>query len=256
MCNTIIFTNNICHVYKISLVSYSIMTLQFNLILLTYFVMANFSSSWEKKMRPNTSERIKESIRTQKPLKPRIEFAKNKIQTQNQKLDSILENLRVKEKTLFNQVISSLQKHDVQQGKVISSELTQIRKATKMISQLKMATEQIHMRLESTIDIGDVMMVIAPAMGALTRVRSGLSGIMPDVDVELGQINGAFSDITMNVGSIGNRSFEFDASCEDVDRILTEASAVAEQRMSENFPDVPIGSFSNDSRSSIGEHSQ
>jgi division protein CdvB (Snf7/Vps24/ESCRT-III family) len=138
-----------------------------------------------------------------------------------------------------------------------SNELAQIRKTATTISQLKMGIEQVHLRLESTIDIGDVMGAIGPAMGALTRVRSGLSGVVPDADLELGEINGVFGDIMMNAGDIANTSFAFDASGgEDVDRIVAEASAVAEQRMSESFPDVPIGSFGkNGSRSSIGEHS-
>jgi division protein CdvB (Snf7/Vps24/ESCRT-III family) len=220
--------------------------------------MTNFSSSWVNERRLNTSEKIKENLRTQQPLKPRIEFAKNKIQTQNHKLNNILENLRGKEKTLFNQVVLNLQKHDTQQVKMMSNELAQIKRTTKMISQVKMSVEQIQLRLESTIDIGDVMTSIGPAVGALTRVRSGMSGVMSEVDTELVEVDRAFSDIIMNVGSIDNNaSFTFDAGGEDVDRILVEASAVAEQRMNENFPDVPVeSSFSNGSRSSMGEHSQ
>ena len=219
--------------------------------------MTNFSSSWVNERRLNTSEKIKENLRTQQPLKPRIEFAKNKIQTQNHKLNNILENLRGKEKTLFNQVVLNLQKHDAQQVKMMSNELAQIKRTTKMISQVKMSVEQIQLRLESTIDIGDVMTSIGPAVEALTRVRSGMSGVMSEVDTELVEINRAFSDIMMNVGSMDNNaSFTFDAGGKDVDRILVEASAVAEQRMNENFPDVPVeSSFSNGSRSSIGERS-
>jgi division protein CdvB (Snf7/Vps24/ESCRT-III family) len=220
--------------------------------------MTNFSSSWVNERRLNTSEKIKENLRTQQPLKPRIEFAKNKIQTQNHKLNNILENLRGKEKTLFNQVVLNLQKHDAQQVKMMSNELAQIKRTTKMISQVKMSVEQIQLRLESTIDIGDVMTSIGPAVGALTRVRSGMSGVMSEVDTELVEVDRAFSDIIMNVGSIDNNaSFTFDAGGEDVDRILVEASAVVEQKMNENFPDVPVeSSFSNGSRSSMGEHSQ
>ena len=220
--------------------------------------MTNFSSSWVNERRLNTSEKIKENLRKQQPLKPRIEFAKNKIQTQNHKLNNILENLRGKEKTLFNQVVLNLQKHDAQQVKMMSNELAQIKRTTKMISQVKMSVEQIQLRLESTIDIGDVMTSIGPAVGALTRVRSGMSGVMSEVDTELVEVDRAFSDIIMNVGSIDNNaSFTFDAGGEDVDRFLVEASAVAEQRMNENFPDVPVeSSFSNGSRSSMGEHSQ
>jgi len=220
--------------------------------------MTNFNIKWDKERRLNTSEKIKENLRTQQPLKPRIEFAKNKMQTQNHKLNNILENLRGKEKTLFNQVVLNLQKHDAQQVKMMSNELAQIKRTTKMISQVKMSVEQIQLRLESTIDIGDVMTSIGPAVGALTRVRSGMSGVMSEVDTELVEVDRAFSDIIMNVGSIDNNaSFTFDAGGEDVDRILVEASAVAEQKMNENFPDVPVeSSFSNGSRSSMGEHSQ
>jgi division protein CdvB (Snf7/Vps24/ESCRT-III family) len=232
------------------------MTLQFNVILSTYFIMTNFSSNWVKNKKLNTSERVKESVRTPHPLKSRIEFAKKKVQTQNQKLDTILDKLKGKEKSLFNQVVTFLQKHDMQQGKMISNELAQVRKTIKTISQLKTALEQIQLRLESTIDIGDIMVAVGPAMGALTRVRSGLSGVMPEVDTELSEINGIFSDILMDAGSIGTTSFGFDANSEEVDGILTEASAVAEQRMSESFPDVPIGSSHSSSKSSIREHSQ
>jgi division protein CdvB (Snf7/Vps24/ESCRT-III family) len=218
--------------------------------------MTNFSSNWIKDKKVNTPDRIKGAVRTPQPLKPMIELAKNKIQIQNHKLDTILDKLKGKEKSLFNQVVAHMQIHDMQQGKMLSNELAQVRKTTKMISQLKMALEQIHMRLESTIDIGDVMVAIGPAMGALTRVKSGLSGVMPEVDTELGEINGVFSDIITNAGNMGNASLALDASGEDVDKILAEASAVAEQRMNDNFPDIPLGSFNSDSRSAVDEHSQ
>jgi division protein CdvB (Snf7/Vps24/ESCRT-III family) len=138
----------------------------------------------------------------------------------------------------------------------MSNELAQIKKTIKTTSELKMAIEQIHMRLDSTIDIGDVMTSVGPAMRALTKMRSGLSLMMPDVDLEIGEINGVFNDVLMNAGSIGNASFAFDVHGEDMDKILAEATAVAEQRVNETLPDVPVRPFSDNSRSSMREHSQ
>ena len=43
---------------------------------------------------------------------------------------------------------------------------------------------------------------------------------------------------------------------EETENILAEASAVAEQRMTDNFPDIPVGKFSSASRSYVNEHSQ
>jgi division protein CdvB (Snf7/Vps24/ESCRT-III family) len=222
--------------------------------------MTSFSTNWVKeKNNLNTTEKIRGAVRTPQPLKPRIEFAKNRIQSQNQKLDTILGRLNGKEKSLFNQVVNHLQKHDVQESRVLSNELAQVRKSSKMISQLKTSLEQVHLRLDSTIDVGNVMAALGPAMGSLTNLRSGLSGVMPEVDTQLGEINGVFSDVMTNAAALENTSIAYDASGEDVDKILSEANAVAEQRVNENFPDVPGGSFGHNSRSrssSIGEHSQ
>jgi division protein CdvB (Snf7/Vps24/ESCRT-III family) len=126
-----------------------------------------------------------------------------------------------------------------------------------MVSQFKVALEQVQFRLESTSDIGDVMSAVGPAMGALARVKSGMSDIMPDIRTELGQVNGVFGDIVMNAGKIGDTSFVLNSNSdgEETENILAEASAVAEQRMNDNFPDIPMGKFSNASRSYVSEHS-
>lgn len=218
--------------------------------------MTGFSSSWIRERKPNASERIRESVRAQKPLKPRIDSTKNKIHLQNQKLDTTLEKLKGKEKSLFNQIIVNVQKHDMLQGRMLSNELAQVKKTIKMVSQFRMALEQVHFRLESTSDIGDVMSTVGPAMGALTKVKSGMSDVMPEIDTELGEINGVFNDIVMNAGEIGNTSFAFSTNGEETEKILAEANAVAEQRINDNFPDIPVGTFGRASRSPINEHSQ
>jgi division protein CdvB (Snf7/Vps24/ESCRT-III family) len=217
--------------------------------------MTSFTNNWVRERKPNTSEWIRESVRAQKPLKPRIDSTMNKIQLQNQKLETTLEKLKGREKSLFNQIVANVQKHDMPQGKMLSNELAQVKKTTKTVSQFKMALEQVQFRLESTSDIGDVMSAVGPAMGALTRVKSGMSEIMPDLHTELGEVNGVFRDIVMNAGKIGDTSFVLNSSGEETENILAEASAVAEQRMNDNFPDIPVGKFSNASRSFVSEHS-
>src|SRR5919202_5378813 len=233
--------------------------MRFNPNIRFYHVLMNFDRSWIRQRKPATSEKIKEKVRTPQPLKPRVESAKNRIQAQSQKLDTVLHNLRDKENLLFNQVVSSLQKHDIQKSKMLSNELAQTKKTDKMISQIKMAVEQVNLRLEYTLSMGDAVESITPAIGALAKVKSGLAGAMPDVDSELGEINGVFNEVLSNAGSIGGtgtESFEFTARGEDIDRILSEASAIAEQRVHENLPDVSIGSFNAARRSSAGESSQ
>lgn len=218
--------------------------------------MTSFSNQWNKEVKKDTSERIRESLRSQKPLKPTMETARNRLGIQTQKLDALLEKLKSKDRTLFNQIVSHLQNHDSQQSKMLSNELSQVRRTIKTISQLKMSLEQVHMRLESTIDIGDALIALKPAVGTLSKVKTGLTGLMPNVDSELGEINDVFSDIMVNANSTSDIGFALNPSGGDINNILAEASIVAEQRVTDNFPDVPMGNFNRNSRSSIGENTE
>jgi division protein CdvB (Snf7/Vps24/ESCRT-III family) len=216
--------------------------------------MTSFSNQWNKEVKKDPTERIRDSLRTQKPLKPTMETAKNRLGIQTQKLDTLLEKLKSKDRILFDQIVTHLQNHDSQQSKMLSNELSQVRKTIKTISQLKMSLEQVHMRLESTIDIGDALTALKPAVGTLSKVKTGLTGLMPNVDTELGEISDVFSDIMVNANSTSDIGFALNPSGGDMNNILAEASIVAEQRVTDNFPDVPMGTFNRNSRSSIGEH--
>ncbi len=218
--------------------------------------MTSFSNQWNKEAKKDPTERIKESLRTQKPLKPTMETAKNRLGIQTQKLDTLLEKLKSKDRTLFDQIVTHLQNHDSQQSKMLSNELSQVRRTIKTISQLKMSLEQVHMRLESTIDIGDALTALKPAVGTLSKVKTGLTGLMPNVDTELGEISDVFSDIMVNANNTSDIGFALNPSGGDMNNILAEASIVAEQRVTDNFPDVPMGTFNRNSRSSIGEHTE
>lgn len=218
--------------------------------------MTSFSNQWNKEAKKDPTERIRESLRTQKPLKPTMETAKNRLGIQTQKLDTLLEKLKSKDRTLFDQIVTHLQNHDSQQSKMLSNELSQVRRTIKTISQLKMSLEQVHMRLESTIDIGDALTALKPAVGTLSKVKTGLNGLMPNVDTELGEISDIFSDIMVNANSTSDIGFALNPSGGDMNNIIAEASIVAEQRVTDNFPDVPMGTFNRNSRSSIEEHTE
>ena len=218
--------------------------------------MTSFTNQWNKESKKDPTERIRESLKSQKPLKPTMETAKNRLGIQTQKLDTLLEKLKSKDRTLFNQIVTHLQNHDSQQSKMLSNELSQVRRTIKTISQLKMSLEQVHMRLESTIDIGDALTALKPAVGTLSKVKTGLSGLMPNVDVELGEINDVFSDIMVNANSTSDIGFALNPSGGDATNILAEASIVAEQRVTDNFPDAPMGTYNRNARSSLGEHTE
>lgn len=172
-------------------------------------------------------------------MKPRLDLAVRQIQVQVAKLDSTSTKLRERDAQIFNKVVGSIQKHDTQHASVFANELAEIRKMNKMVTQARLALEQIVLRLNTITELGDIVVTLTPAMSVIRSVKQGLVGVLPEAESEIGEISGLLSSILVDAGSVGGYSLNFEAANEDAERILAEASAVAETRMKERFPEIP-----------------
>ena len=201
--------------------------------------MSAFAGRWEKQNSQSLGNKVRESVRNPGPLKPRLDLAVRQIQVQVAKLDSTSSKLRERDNAIFNKVVVSLQKHDSQHASVYANELAEIRKMNKMVTQAKLALEQIVLRLNTITELGDIVVTLTPAMSVMRSVKRGLAGVLPEAEGEIGEISGLLSSILVDAGTVGGYSLNFEAANEDAERILAEASAVAEQGMKEKFPDIP-----------------
>lgn len=181
-----------------------------------------------------------EGIKPQAPLKPRIEEAQKKLQMQIQKLDSIAAKMQEKDQIIFKRVVLAMQSHDASHAKVLSGELSQIRKMNKMVTSAKLALEQIQLRLNTITELGDVVVTLSPAMSVIKGLQGGLAGMMPEADQSFGQISELLGDIITDSGQIPNNEIgTVTGFNEDTARIMEEASAVVEMNMKNKFPDLP-----------------
>jgi len=201
--------------------------------------MSEFTKKWSSPSNEGVGDRIRDAVRPAGPLKPRIDQASRQIHIQISKLDSTANRLRDRDSQIFNKVVNYLQKHDTDHATVYANELAEIRKMYKMISQAKLALEQIVTRLSTVSDLGDVVVTLAPAMAVIKQVKSGLMGVMPSAEQEIGEISGLLSSILVDAGQLSGMSLNFESANEDADRILQEAGAVAETKMKERLPDLP-----------------
>ncbi|HEX6029000.1 MAG TPA: hypothetical protein VFY64_08180, partial [Nitrososphaeraceae archaeon] len=129
-----------------------------------------------------------------------------------------------------------------QYAKILSNELSQIRKMNKMVSSAKLALEQIQLRLNTITELGDVVITLSPAMSVIKGIQGGLSSMMPEADQSFGQISDLLGSIMADSGQIPTA--EIGASTglnEDSMKIIEEASAIVEQNMKDKFPDLPSG---------------
>jgi division protein CdvB (Snf7/Vps24/ESCRT-III family) len=201
--------------------------------------MTGFDKTWTRQETRGLNERIHDAVKPQGALKPRIEGAVNKLQGQISKMDSMLGKLRERDAQLFKRIVAAMQQHDASTSRVLSNELAEIRKVTKMLGNARMALEQVQLRLTTIHDLGDAMVAIAPAMSTMKGLKSSLGRFMPEADAELNSMTQTLNGLMMDSLAGGDFSADSDVSSEETDKILQEASAVAEQQIGDRFPSVP-----------------
>ena len=189
-------------------------------------------------------DKLREVTQSQTPLKPRIEEAQRKLQIQISKLDSISSKMQEKDKVIFSRIVNAMQNHDSHYAKVLSGELSQIRRTNKMVNSAKLAFEQIQLRLNTMTELGDVVVTLSPAMSVIKGIQGGLKTMLPEADQSFGQISELLGGIMSGssqipTAEIASKDLTFD---EEAIKIIEEASAIVEEDTRDKFPDLPLSS--------------
>ena len=201
--------------------------------------MPSFHKAWARQETASMADKFRDTIKPQGALKPRIQNAVNKLQVQTTKMDAMLSKLEERDKQLFKRVVTAVQQHDTSASKVLSNELAEIRKVKKMLGGARMSLEQVQLRLATIHDLGDAMVAIGPAMNTMKSLQSSLGKFMPEADSEMNAMAQTLNGLMVDSISDDSFNMESDASNEETDKILQEASAVAEQQIGDKFPSVP-----------------
>ncbi len=201
--------------------------------------MSHFTSNWEKKKSAGLGERIRTAFNNPGPLKPRLDALVHQISIVMAKLDGSMAKIRDRDAALFAKTVSAVQKRDNQRASMFANELAEVRKVGKMVTQSRLALEQIVLRLNTITEMGDIVTTLAPATSIVRNVKQDIVGLMPDAEGELGEVSSLLSGILVDAGSIGGYTMNFETANEEAERALSEAAAVAESRMKEKFPDIP-----------------
>lgn len=201
--------------------------------------MSDFSKKWQKQRKESMAKKIKETIRGPEPIKPLINKAGLQIKAHIAKLDNTLKKIKDKDAKLFNKTAKAVQKHDMATGKIYANELAEVRKMAKMVSQAKIVLEQVGMRLNTVNDLGELVVTLAPAIKVIKSVRGGVASIMPEAESEISMISEGLGSLMTELGNLSGFGLSFEPTSEEAEKILAEASAIAEQRMKETFPSLP-----------------
>jgi len=199
-----------------------------------------------KSVSESVKNKLYEGIKSSEPLKLRIEEAQKKLQMQISKLDAISTKMSEKDKLIFNRVVHAVQNHDGKYAKLLSNELSQVRKMSNMIDSAKLALEQIQLRLNTMTELGDVVVTLSPAMSVIKGIQGGLSSMMPEADQSFEQISTLMGNImsgTMDrISSSGTKISDVGDMMrldDEAVKIMEEATATVADDTRSKFPDLP-----------------
>ncbi len=204
--------------------------------------MSGFQNKWSKPPTPGITERINDVIKAKGPLKPRIQMAIQRLQKQIAKLDNMLSKLKERDEKIFQRIVIATQQHETQTTKVLSNELVEIRKVTKILGNARMALEQIELRISTAHDLGDTVVTIMPTIGLIKNMKSSLVKFIPGADQEINKMAEMLGGLMTETFS-GDATFGIDeATNSESEKILQEATAVAESSVDDKFPNTPTES--------------
>lgn len=201
--------------------------------------MANFEDRWTQKKKEPITNRIREKIIPQEPLRKRLMTVQQSLDREIAKLDKIDNNLKKKDEKMMKNVVASMEKHDEKHASTQANELSESRKMMRMTSQSKMVLEQISLRLGTISELGDAVTVLTPILPVIKGLKGGMSGIIPNAGSEIDEISESLNNLLVDSGNITGSLINFEANSEDAKSIIAEASAIAEQKKSDNLPNIP-----------------
>jgi len=182
--------------------------------------------------------RVKEAFHPT-PIRRRVMEALFKLKMQLSRLDRTAQKMQQRDSVLHNKCVTAVQQKNTQLAAMYASECAEIRKMAKVVLQSQLALEQVSLRLETVLHYGDVAQAMKPVANVVHTIRTQLEGLLPDVSMELASVNESLEYLVMAVGEATEQSFDVSVSGDDAQRILSEASIVAEQKMRERFPELP-----------------
>ena len=206
----------------------------------------HFAKKWEsRRNEASFTDTLREVVKPQPPLKPRMDFAVRRLELQVSKLDQANERFTQKDKALFAKLVDAYAKHDTARANIYATELAEVRKMAKLVMNAGLALDQVILRIRTCTEFGDIVANLGPAIGVLRSVGSCMGGVLPEAENELGEIGNMLSGLMFDAGLNSGTTMNFDSVNEDAAKILNEAATVAEQKVSANFPDLPMNLATN-----------
>ncbi|MFQ6076194.1 MAG: Snf7 family protein [Candidatus Bathyarchaeia archaeon] len=199
--------------------------------------MPSFADIWSKQ--ENIQDRLKKALRKERRLREKLNRAMLALDRQKWRLGRATNRLASRDKRLFQRMVVALRRRNRRRAALYANELSEVRRLIRWVDQVKLALEQIALRLGTVRDVGDIAAVLAPARRVMESVREGVSRVVPRADREFDEISDLMGSIIVDSAQMGGVGLNFSASNLEAEKILREAENQVEEGIRKKLPSVP-----------------
>lgn len=172
-------------------------------------------------------------------LKEKIDFAIIRLKSQLEKLEQTGFKLESRDKEMFQRAVNAITSKDFVHAVIYATECAEIRKMAKIVLSTQLAIERVILRLQTIGSLGELVTAMGPVVGVVRQLKDQIVGVMPEISLELENVNSMLSSLVMEAGLSDVRPFEVNIENPEAKQIIDEASLIAEQKISERFPSPP-----------------
>jgi division protein CdvB (Snf7/Vps24/ESCRT-III family) len=174
-----------------------------------------------------------------RPLKERIDDVLVKLRIEARRLDGQIARLEARDKETFAKCVKSSEAGDKEASAMYANECDEIRKIAKAVLNSKFALERVILRLETVEQFGDLYQALAPLVGIVRSTKQNLEKALPEISFGLAETEESLNSLVIDAGQTSAQPLPAVSYSEEADKILHEASIIADQKMKEKFPELP-----------------
>ena len=168
-------------------------------------------------------------IGREEKIKPKISETIKEIETHRRELENLRLKLDQRRKSLFDTTVKAMVSRDQSKATIYANEWSELRKVGKVVYASELALTQVVLRLESILDVGDVMTHMSKAFKVLRKVNKTVQGIVPSLDQASDEINSALTETMTEMGHV-SPSISLNIQTESGEELVEQARRLAEER--------------------------
>ena len=165
-------------------------------------------------------------------IRPKIASAVKEIELHRRELENLRSKLEQRRRTLFETTIRAMMSKDKPKAAVYANEWSELRKVGRVVYASELALTQVMLRLESIVDVGDVMSHMSTAFKVLRQVNKAVVGVVPSLDQASDEFNAALSETMAEMGNV-SPSISLNIQTDSGEDLVEQARKLAEQRADE-----------------------